>query len=146
MANPTTMTLRDVSEAMRDIDVCMMTTMSAAGSHESRPMSNNREVDWAGDSFFFAYDSSSAVRDVRAHASVNLAYVHQHRLLGKDTYISVEGHARVVQDKAEMSRHWRAQLNLWFPQGIDTPSLAMIAVKASRVTWWRGMENGEVAL
>src|SRR4051812_46479202 len=48
-----TRTLSDISEKMRDIDFCMLATHASNGTIASRPMSNNREVDYDGDSWFF---------------------------------------------------------------------------------------------
>jgi len=66
-----TKTLAELSEKMRDIDFCMLTTHGANGAIASRPMSNNREVDYDGDSWFFTYENalmiarSSAIRRSR---------------------------------------------------------------------------------
>ena len=37
-------TLADISEAMRDIDFCTLTTPTAGGAIGARPMSNNRNT------------------------------------------------------------------------------------------------------
>ena len=46
-------TLSDISEKMRDIDFAMFSTRTADGAIASRPMSNNRQVEYDGDNFFF---------------------------------------------------------------------------------------------
>ena len=46
--------LKDIGETMRDIDFCMMTTRRGDGGMSARPMSNNRDVDYSRDSFFFS--------------------------------------------------------------------------------------------
>jgi general stress protein 26 len=44
------MSLSDISEKMRDIDIAMLCTHTEGGAIAGRPMSNNREVDYDGDS------------------------------------------------------------------------------------------------
>jgi hypothetical protein len=34
----------------------------------------------------------------------------------------------------------------WFDKGVDTPGIVLIKVKATRATYWRGREEGEVDL
>jgi general stress protein 26 len=133
--------LKDISDTMRQVDICMLTTGS--GALESRPMSNNRDVDYNGDSYFFAEDSAELVGDIRQRPDVNLAYAYN-PVLGKSIYISVSGKADIVQDRGEMARHWVKDLDVWFKDGVDTPGLAMIHVRADRVKYWQGEDNGEV--
>jgi general stress protein 26 len=133
--------LKDISDTMRQVDICMLTTNS--GALESRPMSNNRDVDYDGDSFFFTEETAELVADIQVRPEVNLAYTHN-PVLGKSLYISVSGKADVVRDRAEMAKHWVKDLDVWFKDGVDTPGLAMIHVKADRVKYWQGEDNGEV--
>jgi general stress protein 26 len=136
------MSLKDISDVMKHVDICVMTTHGDA--MVSRPMSNNRDVEYDGDSFFFANGSADVVRELSTKPNVNLAYVHDPALLGSSTYISVSGKADLVQDKAEMQKHWVPDLEAWFKDGIDTPGLTMIHVKADSVKYWQGGEEGEL--
>jgi hypothetical protein len=45
--------LHELSELMRDIDFVMLQTRIEGGNIAGRPMSNNRDVEYNGDSFFF---------------------------------------------------------------------------------------------
>ncbi|MBV9045288.1 MAG: pyridoxamine 5'-phosphate oxidase family protein [Alphaproteobacteria bacterium] len=135
--------MKDISDAMKHVDICMMTTNN--GTLESRPMSNNRDVDYDGDSYFFANGSEEVVRDIENKPDVNLAYIHQ-PTLGKPIYISVKGKAEAVTDRGEMKKHWVPDLEAWFKDGIDTPGLTMIHVKAASVKYWSGGDTGEIAV
>ncbi|MFC7553714.1 hypothetical protein ACFQU7_17940 [Pseudoroseomonas wenyumeiae] len=46
----TQLSLSDLSEKMRDIDIAMLSTHAEDGSIASRPMSNNGQVEYQGDS------------------------------------------------------------------------------------------------
>lgn len=139
----TTLTLKDISAAMRSIDVCMLATF-AGEEMVSRPMSNNRDVDYAGDSYFFANGDCSAARAISENPQVNLAFSHEPALLGKPFYLSVTGHARLVRDRAEMEKHWVKDVEVWFKQGLDTPGLVMIHVKAVKLHYWHGGSQGKL--
>ena len=47
------LSLKDVSEKMRDIDFAVLSTRTDGGAISARPMSNNRQVDYDGDNYFF---------------------------------------------------------------------------------------------
>ena len=141
-------TLADISEAMKDIDFCMLVSRAEDGSLAGRPMSNNREVAYEGTSRFFTCDHHRSVADIERDASVGLSYQGKAGLLGivgkPGMFIHVEGEARLVRDKARFAAHWQKSLDIWFEQGIDTPGLVLIEVLAKRIHYWSGMEEGEV--
>src|SRR5205085_4161786 len=84
--------LSDVGETMRDIDFCMLTTRREDGGLSARPMSNNRQVDFDGDSFFFSCGDTDKVREIAADPHVTLAFQGKQGLLGKPgAFIAVEG-------------------------------------------------------
>lgn len=143
-------TLDDISEAMKDIDFCMLLSRAEDGSIGGRPMSNNREVAYEGTSWFFTCDHHRSVHDIARDPSVGLSYQGKAGLLGvlgkPGMFIHVEGEARLVRDKARFTEHWDKGLETWFERGIDTPGLILIEVEARRIHYWDGMEEGEVKL
>jgi general stress protein 26 len=145
-----TKTLAQVSEAMKDIDFCMLVSRAEDGSIGGRPMSNNREVEYEGTSRFFTYDDTSMVRDIARDPSIALTYQGKAGLMGvvgkPGLFVHVEGEARLVRDKARFAEHWDKSLDRWFEQGIDTPGLVMIEVEAKRIHYWDGEDEGEVRL
>ena len=142
-----TKTLADISEKMRDIDFSMLSTRGADGAIASRPMSNNREVDYDGDSFFFTCDDTQMVPDIERDARVGLTFQGKAGLFGmRPFFVAVEGQAELIRDKAQFEAHWTSGLDRWFKQGVDTPGLTLIKVHADRVHYWDGEEEGEVKL
>ena len=143
-------TLADISEAMKDIDFCMLVSRAEDGSIGGRPMSNNRNVEYEGTSHFFTCDHHRSVEDIQRDPSVGLSYQGKAGLLGvvgkPGMFIHVEGEARLVRDKAKFAEHWEKDLDIWFKDGIDTPGLIMVEVAARRIHYWDGMEEGEVKL
>ncbi|WP_375397455.1 pyridoxamine 5'-phosphate oxidase family protein [uncultured Sphingomonas sp.] len=140
-------TLSDIAEWMRDIDFCMLATHSRDGAIAARPMSNNREVTFGGDCWFFTWDESLMVDDIRDDPKVTMTFQGSAGLLGtRPTFFAVEGVADIVRDRTAFAEHWTDGLDRWFEQGIDTPGLAMIHVHATRIHYWDGEDEAEVPL
>ena len=139
--------LDDISEKMRDIDFAVLSTRTEEGAIAARPMSNNRQVDFDGDSYFFTLDSTRTVGDIRRDPQVGLNYQGKSGALGlKPFFITLEGRAELVQDKARFAEHWTKDLDAWFKEGIDTPGLTLIKVNATRLHYWDGYDEAEIPL
>ena len=145
-----TKTLADISDAMKDIDFCMLVSRAQDGSLGGRPMSNNREVAYEGTSWFFTDDSTRTVEDIGRDASIGLTYQGKAGLKGlvgaPGLFVHVEGEAKLIRDKQAFREHWTTDIERWFEQGIDTPGLVLIEVAAKRIHYWDGKEEGEVKL
>ncbi len=141
------LTLADISEKMRDIDFTMLATHTKGGAIGARPMSNNRDVDYDGDSTYFTWANALMVSDIEADPKVSLTLQGKAGLLGmRPFFVAVEGTARIIRDKAAFAAHWTKDLDRWFDQGIDTPGIAMIEVHAGRIHYWDGEDEGEIIL
>jgi general stress protein 26 len=109
-------------------------------------MSNNSDVEWDGDSYYFTYDDTRTVSDIERDPHVALSFQGRAGILGAPPlFVAVEGEAGIIRDKATFADHWTSELERWFPDGIDTPGMALIKVAAVRVHYWDGEEEGEVA-
>jgi general stress protein 26 len=141
------LTLSDIAKKMRDIDFTMLSTMTASGAIAARPMSNNRAVEYDGDNFFFTLGDTGTVRDLENDRTVGLAYQGKSGALGmKPFFITVEGEAELIRDKARFAEHWTRDLDAWFKEGVDTPGLTLIKVHAKRLHYWDGCDEGEISL
>ena len=140
-----TRTLQDLAKAMGKIDFAMLTTRTEGGQLATRPMSNNGDVEWKGDSFYFSYDEARTVGDIERDRHVALSFQGRSGILGTPPLVvAVEGLASIIRDKAAFAEHWTSDLDRWFPEGIDTPGVVLIQVHAVRVHYWDGTEEGEV--
>jgi general stress protein 26 len=139
--------LADIAEKMREIDFAILSTRTEGGAIAGRPMSNNREVEFDGDSFFFACDDARTVRDIERDPQVGLGYQGKSGALGmRPFFLTVEGRAQLIRDKEEFEAHWTKGLDRWFEQGTDTPGLVLIKVTAERLHYWDGTDEGELTL
>ena len=137
----------DLVEKMKDIDLTLLITRTEGGDVASRPMSNNSDVDYDGDSWFFTTDDTRMVTDIAADPKVGLGFQGKAGLLGlKPFFLSLSGTASLIRDKAAFEAHWTKDLELWFKDGVDTPGLVLIQVHAERAHYWDGEDEGEIVL
>lgn len=135
------MNLSDLSKKMREIDIAMLCTHTDGGAIAGRPMSNNGEVDYDGDSYYFTWEKSRMVDDIKRNPKVSLTFQ------GKKAFaVAVEGKADLIKEKKAFEEHWTPDLDAWFKDGTDTKGVVMIKVSASRVHYWDGEDEGEVKL
>ena len=140
-------TLDDISEKLRDIDFAMLLTRTETGEIAGRPMSNNRDVEYDGDSYFFTSEQTRTVADLKRDRKVALSYRGREGLLGKPpVFITVQGEAELIRDKDEFKAHWTEDLERWFEDGVETAGLVLIKVHASRIHYWDGENEGEFAV
>ena len=142
-----TATLKDLAAKMRDIDFTMLVTKTEDGQLAGRPMSNNGDVEYDGDSYFFAWGDSRVAKDIEREPKVAMTLQGKGGLLGKPPlFLSVEGAGEIIRDKSAFAAHWTKGLERWFDKGIETPGLVLIKVHASRIHFWDGEENGDLTV
>lgn len=140
-------TLADIAEKMRDMDFAMLSTTTEDGNISARPMSNNRDVEYDGDSYYFTTDDTLMVSNIERNPEVGLSFQGSAGLLKhRPLFVAVEGRADLIRDKGQFSDHWNSDLDRWFEKGIDTPGLVMIKVHAKRAHYWDGEDEGEIRL
>ena len=142
----TSATLADIAEKMKGIDIAILSTHTDNGEIASQPMSNNGDVTYDGTSYFFTTEDARCVRDIGRDAKVALGYSTEPGFFSGGTYVSVEGRAELIRDKAAFRQHWTPDLDHWFEQGADTPGLVLIKVTAKRINYWEDGDEGQAAL
>ncbi|MDP1908299.1 MAG: pyridoxamine 5'-phosphate oxidase family protein, partial [Hyphomicrobium sp.] len=90
--------LADIAAKMRGIDIAMLSTKTEGGEIASRPMSNNGDVDYDGDSYFFTWDASRVVADIEGDDRVSLAFsVEPGLLTGGGLFVAEPGVEAVTE-------------------------------------------------
>jgi general stress protein 26 len=139
---PRSQSITRIAKMMADLDFCMLTTKSEDGYLRSRPMSNNGEVEFDGDVWFFSAADSRKVADIEADPLVELTYSDPERML----FISMSGEAAIVKDVAKKRELWVEDLERWFEDGPDSEDVVLIKVTASVVACWDGEKDEEITL
>jgi general stress protein 26 len=132
---------------MRDIDFAILSTRTSGGAIAARPMSNNRQVEFDGDNFFFTLQDTGTVQDITGDPNVGVSFQGKSGALGmKPFFITIEGRAELIRDKNQFAQHWTDDLDEWFKDGVDTAGLVLVKVHASRLHYWDGYREGEIDL
>ena len=135
------LTLPELAKKMAKLDFAMLGTTGSDAGPTARPMSNNGDVEYDGNSFFFTNEESDVAKEIEDNSNVSLSFNGRGKL-----FIAVLGEAELIRDKKEMEDHWQQDLEKWFEDGIETPGIVMIHTKASRIRYWEGEEQGEIRL
>jgi general stress protein 26 len=138
--------LADIAEEMAGIDIAILSTHAENGEIANRPMSNNGDVSYDGTSYYFTYEQARAVADIQRNPKVALGFSSEGGIFSDGIYVAVEGTAELIRDKAAFQQHWTSDLDNWFEKGVNTPGIVLIKVRATRATYWKGREEGEVGL
>ncbi|CAN5352959.1 pyridoxamine 5'-phosphate oxidase family protein [soil metagenome] len=134
--------LNHIARLMKQIDFCMLTTIGQDGSLHSRPMSTNHNVDFDGDLWFFTYSDTPKCHEVAKNPQVSVTF----EVPEDHVFISASGKAHLHTDKAKISELWDKSLEMWFPQGINTPGVALLHVQLDRAELWEDMKDTEIKL
>ncbi|WP_254876946.1 pyridoxamine 5'-phosphate oxidase family protein [Verrucosispora sp. NA02020] len=132
---------RRITELIRAAEVCTLTTTSLDGRLVGRPMALQR-ADFDGELWFFADAGSSTVRQLRVNAEVAVGF---HDPDGR-VWVSMSGTARDDYDRARAERLWHPGLTGWFPDGVATSGLTLIAVHVTEARCWDARDGRSVGL
>lgn len=117
---------------IKEMDFGMLTTTEADGSLRSRPMSANGKVEESGDIWFFTYGESNKVLEAQENPQVNVSFSD----IKNQKYVSLSGTAQLVRDNAKIRELWQPELKARFPQGVDTPDIALLRINAEKAEYW----------
>ena len=131
-----------IAAILKEIDICLFATRGEGGELHARPMSNNRQVEWDGDSFFFAPSDGRLVAELEREPAAVTAY----RAEEGYTFVSVSGSAEIETDPDLKKKHWLDDLEQWFPNGPEDPNVSLIRLRAEHVDWWGEQGDGSADL
>ena len=122
--------VRRVRELLRGCPVAFLTT-TVDGALETRPMAAHG-IDNEGNVWFFTQRASPKVQRIRDAQAVGLAWPNV--LLQR--WVTASGVAEIVDDRARMATLWRPSDRAWFPEGLESPDLALLKVTLEHVEYW----------
>lgn len=126
---------------IKDTRYGMFTARHGNGHLHSRPMTTlNGANESGGVLWFFMSKSSEPAIDIANEPEVNVAYGNP----AADSYVSVSGTARIVEDLAAKKKFWSPMVHAWFPDGVGDPDLALIAVTIEHAELWDVTANKAV--
>ena len=120
--------LRELAQLIEPMSVAMLTGSDGEGQLASRPMSP-LEMDADGGIWFFTDARSTKAANLGA---LNLGFADS----AASTYVSIAGRGELHTDRKTIGRLWSAAARPWFPEGKDSPNLALLAFLPHTAEYW----------
>ncbi|HEY4304432.1 MAG TPA: pyridoxamine 5'-phosphate oxidase family protein [Gemmatimonadaceae bacterium] len=121
--------LAKLRDAVKDVRMAMLSTVNG-GRVMSRPM-GTQEIGDDGTLWFLTSAESNKVREIAENPSVGISYCDS----GAETYVSIAGLARVVNDRALIRKFWNPFYKAWF-EGPDDPTIRVVEVQPQSAEYW----------
>lgn len=120
--------LTQLCKLIENIPVGMLTSLDTSGALVSRPMST-LEMDVNGAFWFFTDVRSSKVDALRV---LNLSFADS----AHASYISLSGHGELNTDRIHIEQLWTPFAKPWFPEGPESPTLALLKFVPDTAEYW----------
>ena len=128
---------------IKDIKFGMFTHSHANGELHSHPLTTQNKSDDDGSTlYFFVSRKSELAQRIGQDGNVNVSYAHP----GDDSYVSVSGHASILEDQAKKDDLFSPIAKAWFPLGATDPDLALLKVDIGHAEYWNVTESKMVQL
>src|SRR5437763_1853086 len=111
--------MNELRRLLDDMEICILTTVAPDGRLHARPMQMQRHDD-NGVLWFATSLDTQKCADLRANPACCVAFLKGH------TYVSLSGHAELVQDREMIRKLWDVGWRAWFPEGPDEPDLVLL--------------------
>jgi general stress protein 26 len=128
--------MKKIGELIHEIHFCMMTTVAADGSIDSRPMATQK-TEFDGTVWFLTPHESGKVGEIEQDSHVSLIYADP----SNQSYVTAKGRASVSRDKAKIHELWNPMYKAWFPEGEDDPRIAVLKVEVSEAQYWEASSS-----
>jgi general stress protein 26 len=123
--------IEKLRELIKDIDICMLTTVDEDGTLRSRPM-GTQEAEFDGDLWFITTVDTGKVSEIKQDNKVNVSYAAP----GKNRYVSVSGTAKLLNDRAKIKEFWSPIYKAYFPNGPDDPKIRLLKIAVQKAEYW----------
>jgi general stress protein 26 len=123
----------DVTQVWSAIErqpICMLSDHDG-GAIRARPMAAFPDRD-EGIVWFVTDRRSAKEEEIKRDDRVGLAFAD----LKANTYLSLSGHARLVDDRDKLRDLWTEMVDAWFPKGPDDPNAVLLCVDPDQAEIW----------
>ncbi len=131
-----------LGELIKDIHIAMLSTVADDGTLRSRPMGTQQIDLLDGVLWFFTSSESPKADEIIHRKQVNLSY----SSVEKQRYVSISGPAHLVRDRAKVKALWKPAAKIWFPDGVDDPTLILLRVEVVNAEYWDSPSSKMVQL
>ena len=127
-----------LGELIEDMSVAMLTTLNESDSMDSKPMSP-LEMDSEGAIWFFTELNTSKTANL---STANLAFSDS----SNGTYVSLSGRGEIHKKSEDIHRLWKVFAKPWFPDGPDSPNLALLKFIPNAAEYWDAPHSKTIRL
>ena len=127
-----------LGELIEDMSVAMLTSLNESDSMDSKPMSP-LEMDSEGAIWFFTELNTSKTANL---STANLAFSDT----SNGTYVSLSGRGEIHKNSEDIHRLWTVFAKPWFPDGPDSPNLALLKFIPNAAEYWDAPHSKTIRL
>jgi general stress protein 26 len=118
-----------VAELIREFRFAMVTTVNTLGELVARPMTV-QEAEFDGDLWFIASRDSHEVAELEVNPVAGVTFS------SNDTWVSLTGTAKQLDDPERLKAYWNTWVEAWFPDGPEDPNVTLVKFTASGAEYW----------
>ena len=124
--------IAQIAALIKDVKFAMLTTVTAEGHLHACPMTTNQTELEKNEIWFIGDKTTETVTDIRANPQVNLGYSSTD---AKD-FVSINGKAELVEDKAKLDELWSPIYAAYFKEGKEDANIQLIKVVPNGAEYW----------
>ena len=128
--------MKKIGELIGEIRFAMLTTLAGDRTLDSRPMATQK-TEFDGVVWFLTAAASRKTEEIAEEANVSLIYADP----GNASYVTVKGHARLLNDRKKIQELWNAMYKAWFPGGEDDPNIRVLRVDVTEAEYWQASDS-----
>ena len=123
--------IKTLAAMIKEVHFAMLTVQTADGHLHAHPMTT-QQVEFDGDIWFIGGKDTEQVQNMAARPQVNVSYSSP----DKGVYVSVNGTAQLVENRAKLDELWSDFYQTYFPQGKEDPNIQLIHIAANGAEYW----------
>jgi general stress protein 26 len=114
---------------IRGFKTALLITHAAGEGMHARPLAV-ADVPADGEILFATSSASPKVAEIEADPRVLVTFQNGTQ------FACVSGTARVSRDRARLQQLWSESWRIWYPAGVEDPTLCLLAVQPSEAEYW----------
>ena len=120
--------IQNYLDILRTFDNAMLVTRNG-NQLRSRPMAI-ADVEDDGSVWFLTSVDSGKLAEITEHPDANVA------LQDGQRFLSISGKTMCTRDRSRRKELWSPAYSVWFPEGVEDPSLTVLAIQPTMAEYW----------
>lgn len=120
---------KKLRELLAEFSVAMFTTRTASGQLRSRPMALG-QIEADATLWFLTQRDADKLADIAIDSQANVS------MQSASRFVSLSGKSAPVEDPGRVKSLWSESWKVWFPGGVDDPSLQLLRFDSEVGEYW----------